>query len=396
MRPLVFVFRTISRSCWNELLTGISEYAKAARWHLPIEERELRRAQSVRDLLAFWKPDGCLVEAALDVDGALDPVLFGRTPVVFINSEHDRIRNRVASVTIDSRKIGALAARELLSLDLAAFAFYGFSDFRWSGEREEGYAAALMLNGRTFKAFRRPFFQSGKAPTRNEPYRRKLVDWLLRLPKPCGIFSANDLLAEELIRICQKSGLAVPDDVAILGVDNDTLICDMTEPTLSSIQTNFFEEGRSAADMLGTLMRTPGQRRKRSVLFDSFKMVRRQSTRRLPGMARDVAQALEYIRCHACEGISSKDVLSLFSCSRRRAEQRFREETGGSILAAIQNVRMENARALLTGTHGVEDVAAQIGFSSSRHLLTLFRRQTGMSPREYRAKYSRSSAHGRG
>ena len=176
----------------------------------------------------------------------------------------------------------------------------------------------------------------------------------------------------------------------MIGVDNDESSCESAIPTLTSIQVNFRRQGYCAAAYLDDMIAGRATAEKR--MFDVFSVVRRQSTRRLAHTARDITSVLEFIRLNACKGISSRDVLGRFAHSRRRAEQRFRACTGHSILDEINTVRLAKAKErLLVPDCPIESIAAQCGFRSTAHLRVLFRRETGLSLREWRkSRFGRS------
>ena len=376
--PLVLVFHTASRAYWNDIAQGIVAFAKTADWNLQVVEGEPDARASFDELVRFWRPDGCIFEDSIARYARSDIWELEGLPTVFINCERAKPNGLTCAITVNSQGIGELAAHELMSSGVPNFAFYGFSDFNWSSEREDGYRHALEMNGRTCGVFCRPFKSSDRTS------RSRMVRWLSGLPKPCGVFAANDLLSSEVLNVCQETGQRVPDDICILGVDNDIGCCENTRPTLSSISPDFFGEGRSAGAALATLMST-GAHIGQSLVFDSPAVVRRQSTRRFRSCSRDIAVAVEYIRVNACRGISSRDVFPLFHCTRRRVEQRFRDEVGHSVLDEINAVRIAQVDYLLLRTdRTLESIAIECGFRSVPYMRTLFQRVMGESLGERR------------
>lgn len=380
-QPLVLVFHTASRIYWSDIVQGVSAFARQAGWNLQVVENELDSQVMFRDLIRFWKPDGCIFEDSISRCAKADIQGVGNIPTVFVNCEMAKRLKALNTITVNSQEIGALAAREFLAVGLQNFAYYGFSEFQWSDERLEGFAAALRLNGRKCSAFKRSFKNADRT------YRRKLVDWVQSLPKQSGILAANDLLATELINACSLVGLKVPDDVCVIGVDNDVESCESARPTLTSINPDFTKEGFLAAGALSKIMQgrklTGGDR-----LFSYPIIVRRQSTRRLRAYTADMAAALEFIRLNATGRISAKDVFPRFSCTRRRVEQRFRLEVGHSVLDEINAVRVAKAQELLLEPNrAIETIASACGFNSSAHLRVIFKRAVGMSLRQWRVEH---------
>ena len=241
------------------------------------------------------------------------------------------------------------------------------------------------MNGRTAQTFTRRFFESGMR-TAEKGFRSKFAAWLKKLPKPCGLFAANDLLAVEAVNVCHAVGIAVPDEVAVLGVDNDEIACENAAPTLSSVRPNFEEAGYLCAQLLGERLDCRGrftgafQR-----AFAAAGIVRRQSTRLLPQANAEVSKALETIRLRACEGLKPRDVFNGFACSRRAAELRFKAITGHSVQEAINLARLEKVKGLLAREDvKIDSIAGRCGWKSAAQLRVFFREAEGVSLREWR------------
>ena len=184
-----------------------------------------------------------------------------------------------------------------------------------------------------------------------------------------------------------QSGFYIPRDIAVCGVDNFAPVCEHTIPTLTSIQPDFLLAGELAARTLDDIIK----RGKSSyapvrLTFGPADIIRRTSTRTLPRYDAEVTTAMELIRRRACEGISSTDVLTVFKCSRRMAEMRFRMITGRSILEEIQSVRLEKAKSLLADTKlDMTAIANFCGFFAAKAFWKFFRQKTGVSPSQWRS-----------
>lgn len=216
---VVLVFHSSVRSSWSETLSGIYRFARPQGWNVQVIEHEPNR-KSIKELLAFWHPAGVIVEGGVDETGAFFSGVFDRVPTVYLACDQKRLKKSALRVNHDSDSIGRMAAREFLSLGLASFAYFGFTGMFWSEERGRCFGEALRLNGREAQTFTRRFFESGKR-TAEKGFRIRFASWLKNLPKPCGLFAANDLLAVEALNVCRTVGIAVPDEIAVLGVDND-------------------------------------------------------------------------------------------------------------------------------------------------------------------------------
>lgn len=382
----VLVFHTSVRSSWRDTLSGIYRYARPHGWRLQVIEHEPDR-KSIRELLKFWHPDGVIAEGGMDEKGALRPDTFGKLPVVFLVCNPKNLKKSSIRVNHDSASLGRVAAKEFLTLGMASYAFFGFTELFWSDERGRGFCEALALNGRKAEVFTRLFPESGKQ-SREKGFRDRFSAWLKTLPKPCGLFAANDLLGEEALNVCRLTDIKVPAEISVLGVDNDELACENTVPTLSSIRPNFEEAGYLCASLLGERF-TPekGVAGEPYRLFSADNIVRRQSTRRLPRANAAVSKALEIIRLKACSGLRPKDVFVELDCSRRLAELRFRELTGHSVRDEIASLRLARVKELLTLKDvPIESIAARCGWKSTAQLRVLFRSAEGVSLHEWRAK----------
>lgn len=380
----VLVFHTSFRSSWNEMQDGIYRYARAHGWNVFVAEHKMDR-EAVADVLAFWRPDGVIVEGAMDEAGVFLPDVFGDVPVVYLVCDHRHLSSEALCVNHDSRSFGRVAAREFLSMGLASFAFFGFAGLFWSAERAARFREVLRLAGRELALFERPFLEHDWRDL-STGFTQSFGAWLKSLPKPCGLLAANDQLGAETISTCRALGLAVPDDVLVLGIDNDESLCEHVSPTLSSIRPNFEEAGFQAASLLDA-RRTAGGAfaGDRQRFFAADGLVRRQSTRRLPRANAVVSKALELVRLRACSGLRPRDVFAELGCSRRTAELRFRELAGHSIQEEILLTRLARVKQLLSREDvPVETIARRCGWKSTAQLRVFFKATEGVSMRQWR------------
>lgn len=330
-------------------------------------------AAKVRALLAFWHPDACIVESGDDTR-YLKPAAFGRVPVAFIDRDPSSLPRTARTVIVDSTAIGQAAARELLRLGYENFGHVPVAKPTfWGRDRTTAFLNALELNGRTCTVCRRR--------ARDIDDVRRLSDWLADLPRPCGIFAATDILGARVISAIRRLGLRIPEDFAVLGVDNDPTICENASPTLSSLALDFASAGRQAVDAV--MDRTSGPRR-----FGVREIVRRASTflpnRNLPG----VSAATDLIRQKACSGLRARDVAAAMGVSRRLAEIRFKTATGLTILDAIRDRRLARARELAAdGTTPLGTIPYLCGWNGTATFRRAFKEETGMTPRTYRSLF---------
>ena len=293
---------------------------------------------------------------------------------------------RCRMMLIDSVSVGRDAAHYFGSL--GRFASYGFVHgairYPWSIEREEGFRSA---SPRKMPIFSFPGEESGimtnDASSPVIPH-DKLGKWLMALPKPAAVFGANDIFASEVLTVCDQLGLKVPQQVSVVGCDNDPLVYGNTHPLLSSFQLPFHEIGYKAAQMLDRLLRNknPPQR---TIRVSGTRLFERGSTARIPPATALVENAREYIATHACERIRVDDVAMHLGVSRRLLDLRFRQVCGKSVLEGILDVRLAEVRRLLKDTdRTILQIGRDCGFNDPDNLKRLFKKRFGMSMRDWR------------
>ena len=384
MKTVLFFISSTRHSCKSRL-DGVWRFADKVGWRVQAVERAFWRI-NVREILRFWNPSGVIAECGSGAD-ELTRRAFGDLPVVYIDRDPKRCAGEMA-VGSDSAEISRLAAEELLGLGLAHYAYVPYrAPLYWSVQRGKLFAAEVAAAGRSFSAFRR-------SPTDDaDAQMAALESWLRTLPKPCGIFAANDYAAEDVVNAATQVGIRIPDDIAILGVDNDEQICEKTRPKLSSIAPEFEVGGYLAAKLLNAMVRS----RKAVRTYHYFKagvVVRRKSTQVSrsgvqPVRSAIVARALGFINASTGQRLDVPSVVRSLGCSRRIAEMRFRQETRKSILEAINDHLFELAcQHLGKRQTSVAAVAAQI--SVSRNTLDrIFLRRTGLTAVAWRRSQTR-------
>lgn len=373
---VILYFRPANKSYSKpEKLAGILEIAEKSHIHVQVIEETPEKSR-VTKLINFWKCRGIIVECGGRKE-TIDPHAFGTTPVVFFNHSLEALPKRCFAISHDSRSTGLLAARELLLNDMQNFAYIPApSNPFWSQERRQGFAEALDLNGKRCT----DYSWTGQFDNATERT-RQLQEFLKRIPKPCAVFAANDAVAAEVITATRLSGIAIPDEIAILGVDNLPDVCEHTNPTLTSIEPDFRRGGNLAMLMLLAIMRDRHAfRGSRKRTFGDLRVVRRLSTKRLQRADPLVSQALNLIRREACKGLTAAEVVRLFPCSRRMADLRFSQAVGHTILDEIQSVRLERAKQLLLNSNQeLKSISDFCGFKHPNSLRKFFLKETGMT-----------------
>lgn len=289
-------------------------------------------------------------------------------------------------VVVDHDAVGRMAARHLLERGMRQFAFVGFPHHAFSRGREAGFVGELERAGHRVAVFHDRMQRLGD-PTGQWRWNESLLTWLQSLPKPLGLFASNDSQGVQLSEYCRHRGFKVPDEVAIVGVDDDDLLCDLARPSLSSVALPGERIGLEAAKMLEQILMGKRLPERRLVLPPVRVVVRASSDiQALPDA--DVATAVRYIRDHAGEPIDVRDLLAAVPVSRRSLERRFRRHLQRGIWEEIRRAHLERAKMLLVDTElPMSVVARRSGFTDSRHLSIVFRQATGGTPTEFRRQH---------
>lgn len=289
-------------------------------------------------------------------------------------------------VMADHEQVGRLAARHFLDRGLRNFGFFGYTAHAFSTGREAGFRREVESAGRRVSSYLSDDLLHPE-PTGLRRWDDGLQRWLDGLPRPVGVLASHDIQGVQLSEACRRAGLLVPDEVALLGVDDDDFFCEVARPSLSSVALPGERIGYEAARMLEGLLSGRGRRPPGSLLLPSPGVVTRLSSDVLAIEDEDVAAAVRFIRAQALGPIGVPDVLEAVPVSRRSLERRFRGAMGRGLGEEIRRVRLERAKGLLSGTEmPIAQVATNSGFTEAKHLSTLFRRETGLTPREYRSQ----------
>ena len=373
---VVLVFSTSADNVRTEVVSGVRDFAQGTDWNIQTVKFD-GAPFPIRSLIRFWSPIGCIVEASGNglTKSTIPRREFGDLPVVYIGGDSLVVPPGSTCVLHDAAATGEAAARELLSLGFENLAFIGAKDRNWSQRRGKAFGESLRINGRRPESFE--LSSSGKDID-------ALKSWLSALPKPCGVFAASDAIAETTLAVCRKEAIPVPEDIAVIGVDDNEEICENTVPTLTSIHPDFRQGGRFAARLLARKLLGRSKTMAETV-FAISGITRRGSTRRFKHRDSCVASALERIWKPGGERLTAKEIAAGFPCSRRNAEIRFRQATGHSILEELTKARMQIAQKLLKDTKfSVSAVAEHSGYSSLAHFRNAFRRATGLNPLAWR------------
>jgi LacI family transcriptional regulator len=281
-----------------------------------------------------------------------------------------------ARVYADERQIGRMGAEHLIGKGLRHYCFFG------DGERGQGFAEAVREAGGDLLDVPRAIRDS--MPEDWPALLSGVVEWLRAAPKPLGVMAMHDVKARNVSLACRLAGLRVPDDVAILGVDNDELLCDLSDPPLSSVEQGLQQIGYESARLVDQMLRgQPSQ----TVIVPPRRVVTRRSTDVLAIDDLEVAAAIRFIRNRSNENISIDDIAEAVALNRRSLERRFSRMVGRSLNAEIVNTRIRHARDMLASTDSpLHEIADSCGFNSLKHFHEMFRRHVGDTPASFRKK----------
>ena len=281
--------------------------------------------------------------------------------------------HHLPTILPDDPAVGRMAYDYFHERGFRSFGFCGHPTAQWSRLRRDAFAAGCKRDGCQF---------SYASVADGAPQ-----EWIRSLPRPCAVLGANDRYAWHIIDACRENKISVPEDIAVLGVDNDSLLTEMVRPTLSSIDLGAERIGFQAAKLLAQLMRRPNSRQA-PMEIPPFGVVTRHSTDVLNIDDQAVAESVRFIREHAYEAMTIEDVLTHVAMSRRNLERRFRRAMQRSLLDEIRRVRLDRASKLLRETDlDMPRVAEQSGFANQVRFSTVFREQVGDTPTGYRRRH---------
>jgi LacI family transcriptional regulator len=302
-------------------------------------------------------------------------------PLVDLNDEPAQPESH--KIRPDNVAIGHMGAEHFIERGYRNFGFCGYSNEEWALERRRGFVEGLTLAGFSASLLECKY-PGASTPDWNQEQVLQIAAWLVGLSKPLAIMGCHDLHAAQILEGCQLAGVAVPEEVAVLGANDDAIRCELSNPPLSSVATNSFLSGFTAAELLDQLMR--GRKIKPAEsLIEPIRVVVRNSTDTLAIDDRTVTEALGYIRDNACLGISVSNVVDQVAASRSQLEKKFRQYLGRSPQAEIRQVQLGKTKQLLHETDfPLKKIAELVGFEHPEYLSVVFKRVTKLSPGAYR------------
>ncbi len=366
----------------DRLFHGICSYARPRLpWIFMRPARDQEPATAMRD----WPADAGIGDA----DKRDSAQMIRDLGIPFVNLSADHSVSDSPLVLTDEAAVGRMAAEHLLSLGFEHFACIGFEDELNAVARQDSFIQELARVGRVPDVFRHKLDYPD--PGTDVPFPMALISairrWICQLPKPVAVFATADIIAFWIAEACLMSDLLVPDDMAILGVGDESRSCLGAYPPLSSIRLNMNKIGREAARLLDAEM-TEDSVTKDVIKIAPERVIVRQSTDIIAVRDPDLCRAVRFIREHAIDPIAVADVVRVVPLSRRLLERRFREELRRSVHEEIRRVQLEHAKDLLRdSSRTLDSIAQECGLRRGVYLSTVFRNTFGHTPGEYRASY---------
>ncbi|MES2791026.1 MAG: XylR family transcriptional regulator [Planctomycetota bacterium] len=386
MKHVALIIET-SRSYGRELLRGVKRYiSEHGHWSVFVEIRDLESAPPL--WLESWKGDGILTRSG----NAATYRAVTRTGVPAIELRATRFGSGLPFMGIDNVEIGRLVAQHFLDRGFRHFGVYELDTEEFFIERRDSFIRTLAERGYHCASHRQE--QRTEKPLDWELQQAELLKWIGQLPRPVGILACTDQLGCWLLDACRRAGARVPEEIAVVGAENDESLCEMSLPPLSSVRFGGERLGYLAAQHLDALMH--GKRAsKPHLILPPDGIIVRQSSDVVAVSDEWLSAALSTIRLRACSGLTVQALLEEVPISRSKLERGFREILGRSPNTEINRVRLDRVKELLRDTDlNLDQIATRTGFASQHYLIDLFGRTFGLTPGAFRrqAKLGHRSA----
>lgn len=357
----------------RERLLGVYGYALRRGWQLHLVRTE--DASTLRYLRRIEADGAILYDRQASLHRALK-----RRGIVCVEASDRHLPLDDAAVFVDNREVAALAGLHFAGSGYAHLAYCGLKGKVPSVARRDAFAAHAQAAGRLVLAFADEWGEG-------EAELRPLVDWLRRLPKPVGILTFDDKMAERVLAACRWAELGVPEDIGVLGIGGDELLCELTLPRLSSITLALQEIGRQAAMRLEALLQGNVPEARRRIPVPPREVVMRGSTERLGAVSAPVLHAVRFIRVMTHRSIGTNEVAAAAGVPRRTLERYFERELRTTVHDFLVNERVARARVLLKQSWApMAELAHGCGYSAVSAFVAMYRKHTGEHPETYRKR----------
>ncbi len=372
----------------RRMFTGVARYIhEHDPWAIYLKPFGVEK--SLERWLRDWRGDGVIAAVTIGETELLADLGIPVVDVIGIARQPG-----VPLVHTNDRSVGRAGANHLRDCGFKHFGFVEYFEHAWSTDRRAGFVELLSEYGLTCDVYPIAYPQSGSGgPEAWEAQQHSLREWIARLPKPVGVMCSTDLLAQQFLEACLRSGISVPEQIAVIGADNDEPICRVCYPPLSSVIINDDQRGYMAASVLDQMMSgkpAPTE----TVWVEPVGVASRASTDILAVDDEAVATALRFIRDHGCDEIGVDDIVRRVPISRSVLERRFRKVVGRSINNEVLRVRLNKAVQLLCETDlELKVIAMKAGFGSTSYMSAVFRERLDRTPGSYRGGRGRGPGH---
>lgn len=372
----------------KNILRGITKYSRNfGPWkfcRMPSFYRETMGIDGILQWAREWGAHGIIGQFYNDSD--LSKIIKAKIPIIAQDFK-DRFTDipNISGAYYDTGKMGA---EYFLKKGFKNFAFYGFKNIVWSKERADGFEGILKKKGYTVH-----YFEHKKSRSRELWYYKPsaLSRWLKSLPKPVAIMACDDDQGQHITEACRHAGIRIPEEVSVLGVDNDELICNLSDPPLSSISLDAEKGGYEAAKLMHLMIRNK-VKKLYNIEVQPIQIVTRHSTDIYATNDAYISSTLHFIHQNIHTNLKVEKILQQVPLSRRSLEKRFQQITGFPIYKYIYNLRTEKfAQQLLETNKSVFEIALDIGLGDGKNISRTFKKIKGCTPNEYRKKFSHAT-----
>ncbi len=308
---------------------------------------------------------------------------FGEEGIIAIAQDYQTSFRNIPNITAEYRRTGVMAADYFLHRGFRNFAFYGYAEAVWSHERGEGFKERIREKGGKLT-----YTEYENIPLDSLWYydSAPVVEWLRSIPLPAALFACDDTQAYKLIEICNVLGIRIPEELVVLGVDNDEMTCDLSAPSLSSIDMNIEKAGYETAALIDRMLADPSTELQ-DIVIKSVSVVSRMSTDIYATDNPNIRKVLTYIHTHYTRRITVSEILEEVPLSRRLLEMQFKDVVGMGVYSYIKKLRMDKlAESLLSSDDTVGTIAARLGFDDPKNISRQFKQVKGCTPEEYRRR----------
>lgn len=369
-----------SRSLLENVVRYAREVGPWAFYRMPLYFRELYGDEGVVEWAKKWGTDAIIAQFS-DIDLSV----LNQLNIPIIVQNYKERSSGISNLTGDYFGTGVIAANFFLHKGYKSFAYYGLTDTVWGRERGEGFKK--IVNNKGYEVYE--FNNRKRVPSEKWSFDVEQVSrWLLSLPKPIALFACDDYYALQITEVCKMYDISIPEEIAVLGVDNDKLLCNISDPQLSSIELDIENGGYEAGKLLHQFIEkkiiAPVD-----IIIKPVRIVPRASTERFAVSDRHIEQLLQYIDNNYQNPLSVDELTQIIPFSRRVLEKKFKRETGTSVYQYLLDLRIEKfADLLITTDLPLIEAATRSGFTDYKNISRIFTKAKEMTPLQYRKRFT--------